>query len=132
MKKSTLLVASLLIALGGTVQAQAPAAKDPIVQMRAEEKAVNKAYSDKKKALDAPYKAQIKAAGDKAAADATAKGQDPAVARRDAEGKAKSAAKADHDAKLKSLKKERDDALAAIRKKAPAAGTTVGTGGTPK
>lgn len=132
MKKSTLLVAALLVALGGTVQAQAPAAKDPIVQMRADEKAVNKVYSDKKKALDAPYKSKIKAAGDKAATDATAKGQDPIVARREAEGKAKSAAKADHDTKLKALKKERDDSLAEIRKKVPATGTTAGTTGTPK
>lgn len=132
MKKSTLLVAALLVALGGTAQAQAPAAKDPIVQMRAEEKAVRDAYSSKKKALDAPHKAQIKAAGDKAAADATTKGQDPAVARRDAEAKVKSAGKADYDGKVKALKKERDDALAAIRKKAPAAAAATGTTGTPK
>lgn len=132
MKRTPLLVAALLVALGGAVQAQAPASKDPVVQMRAEEKAVKDAYASKKKALDTPHKAQIKAAGDKAAADATAKAQDPAVARRDAESKAKSASKADYDAKVKALKKERDDALAAIRKKAPAPATTAGTSGTPK
>jgi hypothetical protein len=132
MKKSTLLVAALLAALGGAVQAQAPAANDPIVQMRAEEKAANKTYADKKKAVDAPYKAKIKAAGDKAAADATAKGQDANVARRDAEAKVKATDKAEHDAKLKALKKEHDAALAEIRKKYPAASAQPGTAGTPK
>jgi hypothetical protein len=131
MKHSSLLVAALLVALGGAVQAQAPAANDAIVQMRAEEQAVRKTYSDKKKALDAPRDAQIKAAGDKAAADAKAKGSDTAVARRDAESKVKSATKADHDSKLKALQKERDASLAEIKKKYPAAPSTT-SAGTPK
>jgi hypothetical protein len=132
MKKSTLLVAALLVALGGTVHAQSAAATDPVVQLHAEEKAANKTYADKKKAVDGPYKAKIKAAGDKAAADATAKGQDPAVARRDAEAKVKAADKPEHDAKMKELKKEHDAALAEIRKKYPAPSTKPGTAGTPK
>jgi hypothetical protein len=132
MKKSTLLVAALLVALGGAVHAQAPAANDPIVQMRAEEKAANKTYADKKKAIDAPYEAKIKSAGDKAAADATAKGQDPNVARRDAEAKVKAADKAEHDTKVKALKKEHDAALAEIRKKYPTPSTQPSTAATPK
>lgn len=132
MKKSTLLVAALLVALGGAVHAQAPAATDPVVQMRAEEKAANKTYADKKKAVDAPYKAKIKAAGDKAAAEATGKGQDPAVARRDAEAKVKAADKAEHDTKLKALKKEHDAQLAEIRKKYPTPEVKPGTAATPK
>ncbi len=124
MTKSTLLVAALLVALGGAVHAQTPATTDPIVQMRAEEKAANKVYSDKKQALDAPRDAKIKAAGDKAAAAASAKGQDPLVARRDAQAKVSSATKKDYDAKLKPLKKERDSSLAEIRKKYPATGAT--------
>lgn len=123
MKKTPLIVATLLVALGGAVHAQAPAPTDPIVQMRAEEKVVQKTYDEKKKALDEPRDAKVRAAGDKAAKDATAKGQDPLVARRDAEAKVKSSTKADYDAKLKVLKKERDQSLAQIRAKyqAPAA-----------
>jgi hypothetical protein len=127
MNRSTMIVAALLVALGGAAQAQTPASNDPIVQMRAEETAANKVYSDKKKALDAPRDAKVKAAGDKAAADASAKGQDPLVARRDAEAGVKSATKKDYDAKLKALKKQRDHSLAEIRKKYPAAGATAGS-----
>lgn len=131
MKNSSLLVAALLVALGGAVHAQAPAANDAIVKMRAEEQAVRKTYSDQKKALDTPRDAQIKAAGDKAAADAKAKGSDVAVARRDAETKVKSSTKADYDAKLNALKKQRDASLAEIRKKYPAAPATT-SAATPK
>ena len=132
MKKTPLLVAALLIALGGVAQTQAFAATDPIVQLHAEENAVNKTYSDKKKALDAPHKAQIKAAGDKAAKEATAAGKDAAVARRDAEAKAKAASKADYDAKLTALKKERDASLAEIKKKYPTSTAGSATPATPK
>jgi len=121
MKNFTLLIATLLAALGGSVQAQAPASTDPVVQMRAEQKAVDKAYSDKKKALDNPRKAKIKSAGDQAAAQAKAKGADEAVARRDAEAKVKSATKADYETRLKALRKERDDARSEIQKKYPPA-----------
>jgi hypothetical protein len=121
MKKSTLLIAALLAALGGSVQAQAPTSSDPIVQMRTEQNAVDKTYSDKKKVLDGQRKTKVKAAGDKAAADARAKGAEEGVARRDAEAKVKSATKADYDTKLKALKKERDEAKAEIKKKYPPA-----------
>ena len=127
MKRSALLVAAVLVALGGAVHAQAPASNDPIVQRRAEERVVNQAYEEKKRALDAPRTARIKAAGDKAAAEASAKGQDPLVARRDAEAKVKEATKKDYDAKLKPLKKKRDSSLAEIRKKYPASGATSGS-----
>jgi hypothetical protein len=127
MKRSALLVAALLVALGGAVHAQAPASNDPIVQRRAEERVVNQAYEEKKKALDAPRAARIKAAGDKAAAEASAKGQDPLVARRDAEAKVKAETKKDYDAKLKPLKQKRDSSLAEIRKKYPASGATSGS-----
>lgn len=127
MKKSTLLLAALLVALGGAVHAQAPASNDPVVQLRAEEKVVRDAYAEKKKALDTPRDAKIKTAGDKAAADASAKGKDPLVARRQAESKVKSATKKDYDLKVKALKKERDGALSGIRKKYPATDAKAGT-----
>lgn len=117
MTKPVLLIATLLAALAGTVHAQAPAPTDPIVQMRAEENAVRKTYADKKRALDKPHDAKIRAAGDKAAADATAKGQEPGVARRDAEAKVRAETKAEYDTRLKALKQERDQALTATRKK---------------
>ena len=132
MKKFALLLATVLVALGGAVHAQPAASADPVVQLRAEEQAANKTYADKKKAVDAPYKARIKAAGDKAAADATAKGQDPAVARRNAEAKVKSTDKAQHDAKIKELKTEHSAALAEIRKKYPTTAASTGSAGTPK
>ena len=121
MKRSILLIAALLAALAGTVQAQAPASTDPVVQLRAEQKAVDKTYAAKKKAIDSERKASVKAAGDKAAAEAKAKGAEEGIARRDAEAKIKSATKADYDAKVKALKNERDTATAEIKKKYPAA-----------
>ena len=122
MNKSTLMIATLLAALAGAVHAQTatpPASTDPIVQMRAEQNAADKAYSEKKKALSAERNAKAKAAGDAAAADAKAKGADPLVASRNAESKVKSATKADYDAKMKVFKKEHADASAAIKKKYP-------------
>jgi hypothetical protein len=128
-KKTTLMIASLLVALAGSAQAQAPAAPaapaaaptDPIVQLRLETKEADKAYSDKKRALNSERNAKVKAAGDKASADAKATGSDPAVAKRDAESKVKASTKADHDTKLKALKKEHSDTVAAIKKKYPVA-----------
>jgi len=123
--KSTLTIASLLLALIGSVQAQAPAAPaasaDPIVQMRLEKKEADKTYSQKKSVVAKERNAKVKAAGDAAAADAKAKGTDPLVARRDAEGKVKASSKADYDVKIKALKKEHSDEVAAINKKYPAA-----------
>ncbi|MFZ4288664.1 hypothetical protein [Variovorax sp. HJSM1_2] len=124
MKKFTLLIATLVAALCGSVQAQAPAPSDPIVQMRTEWDAVDKVYSEKKKVLDQERKVKLDAAGDKAAADAKAKGTEEGVARRNAEAKVKSATKADYDSKLKGLKKERDTARAEIKKKYPSAKST--------
>ena len=119
MKKHILLIATLLAALCGSVQAQSTTSNDPIVQMRTEQRAVDKTYSDKKKALDSQRKTKVKAAGDEAAAAAKAKGGDPAVARRSAESKVKSATKGDYDTELKAAKKERDTAKADIKKKYP-------------
>ena len=132
MNRTTLVVAALLTTLAGSVHAQAPAAKDPVVQLRAEEDAVRKTHATKKDALDAPRDAQVKAAGDKAAKDAQAKGQDPLVARRDAETKVKSSTQADYEAKLKVLDQQRDASLADIRKKYPAPAAAPGAATTPK
>ena len=56
MKVSTLMIATLLAALAGSIQAQTPAAPaaapDPVVQMRLEKKEIDKTYSDKKKAVN--------------------------------------------------------------------------------
>ena len=133
MKKSALIIVSLLTALAGSVHAQAPAAApaavpvpaspDPIVQMRAEQRVADKAFSEKKKALNSERDAKVKAAGQAAMADAKAKGKDPLVVQREAESKVKASTKVDHDAKIKVLKKEHSEATAAIRKNYPAANT---------
>jgi hypothetical protein len=122
MKKSILIIATLLAALVGSAQAQAPAATtnpDPTVQMRLEKKEIDKVYSNKKNVISSERKAKVKAAGDAAAA--APKGKETGVARRDAEAQAKAATKADYDAKMKVLKKEHDDALAVLKKKYPPA-----------
>jgi hypothetical protein len=120
MKASTLMIATLLAALGGSIQAQTSAAPpDPVVQMRLEKKEIDKIYSDKKKVVTKQRDAKVKAAGD--AAFAKPEGKEPSVARRDAEAKAKAATQADYDAKMKPIKKEHDEALAALYKKYPAA-----------
>jgi len=126
MKKSLLSIIALSAALGGPVLAQgtAPAAaasKDPVVVMRADERAAKATYKQKVSAINAERKASIGAAGEAAAKDAKAKGGDPLVARRDAEAKVTKSTQAGYDSKVKSLKAERKAALEAAGKKAKGA-----------
>jgi hypothetical protein len=123
MNKTPLLIAALLAALAGSVHAQAPATTDPIVQQREELRVANATFNQKRAALRTERNAQITAAGDAAAKEATAKGRDPLVARRDATTKARAATKADFDAKMKAITQERNDARAAAAKTRAAAGT---------
>jgi hypothetical protein len=122
MNKIPLVIAALLAALAGSVHAQAPAATDPIVQQREELRVANATFNQKRAALRTERNAQITAAGDAAAKEATAKGRDPLVARRDATAKARAATKADFDAKMKVITQERNDARAAAAKTRAAAG----------
>lgn len=132
MKKIALItVLTLLTALGGVANAQAPAATapapaaapaatstDPIVQLRADERAAKAAYKQKVSAASKDRDAKVKTAVDSAVADAKAHGKDPLVAKRDAKKKAKQETKADYDAAVKAAKQERDTAIADARKKA--------------
>jgi len=126
MKKTTLSTIALIAALGGpafaqTAAAPAAASNDPIVQMRADQRAANAAYAtgliDNYKARSAKVSAAVEAA----VKDADAKGKDPLVAKRDAEAKATKATQAEYDANLKKLKVDHKAALDAAAQKGKAA-----------
>jgi len=126
MKKTTLSTIALIAALGGpafaqTAAAPAAASNDPIVQMRADQRAANAAYAtgliDNYKARSAKVSAAVEAA----VKDADAKGKDPLVAKRDAEAKATKATQAEYDANLKKLKADHKAALDAAAQKGKAA-----------
>lgn len=137
MKKSILAAAMFLSLLGGAAQAQInasaampppvtktakPAAStDPIVVMRAEQRAARTEFNNTVRPIRAERSATVKAAGDKAAAEAKAAGKDPMVARRDARAAANAATKADFDAKIKAATDTRTAALAAAAAKRAAA-----------
>jgi hypothetical protein len=123
-KKTVISTLALLAALSGPAFAQgtaaAPASSDPIVQMRAEQRAANTAYADGLLAAHNERQKKISAAVEAAVKDADAKGKDPLVAKRDAEAKATKATQAEYDAKLKQLKAEQKAALDAAAKKGKA------------
>jgi len=120
MKKIAALASSILLAVAATAataQSPAPASTDPIVQMRAEQRAANDAYA---KGLVEAHKerdAKVAAAVEAAVNDAAAKNKDPLVAKRDAEAKAKKATEAEYEAKVKKLKAEHKAAMDAAAKK---------------
>ncbi|MCV2352690.1 hypothetical protein LNV09_00795 [Paucibacter sp. B2R-40] len=136
MKNSIAAVAVLFSLLGGAAQAQinasaampAPAAKtaaaastDPIVVMRAEQRAARTEFNNTVRPIRAERAATIKAAQDKAGAEAKAAGKDPLVARRNARAEATAATKADFDAKMKAASETRSAAMAAAAAKRAAA-----------
>jgi hypothetical protein len=83
-------------------------AADPIVDQRAALSKVDQDYKAKTKALRSERSGAIKAAGDKAAADASAAGKDPLTARRAAESEVKASYKPKMDAMAKEFKDARD------------------------
>ena len=116
----------LVAALSGSAFAQTAAApdavsNDPIVQLRADQRAANTAYAigliENYKARDAKVSAAVEAA----VKDADAKGKDPLVAKRDAAAKATKATQVEYDANLKKLKADQKAALDAAAKKNKAA-----------
>jgi hypothetical protein len=126
MKKVSSASIVLFAALSGAAFAQtaaAPAAvsSDPIVQLRADQRAANTAYAigliENYKARDAKVSAAVEAA----VKDADAKGKDPLVAKRDATAKVTKATQAEYDANLKKLKADQVAALDAAAKKNKAA-----------
>lgn len=138
MKKSIAAVAVLLSVLGVAAQAQtnlttvnpaavaAPpkagtASTDPIVVMRAEQRAARTEFNNTVRPIRAERAATVKAAQDKAGAEAKAAGKDVLVARRNARAAANAATKADFDAKIKAATETRTAALAAAAAKRAAA-----------
>jgi anti-sigma-K factor RskA len=126
MEKTTLSTLALIAALSGpafaqTATAPAAASNDPIVQMRADQRAANAAYAT---GLIEAYKARsakVAAAVEAAVKDADARGKDPLVAKRDAAAKATKATQAEYDANLKKLKADHKAALDAAAQKGKAA-----------
>jgi len=86
-------------------------AADPMVDQRTALTKVDQDYKAKTKALRTERSDAIKAAGDKAAADATAAGKDPLTARRAAE----SEVKANYKPKMDAMSKEFKDARAGVK-----------------
>jgi hypothetical protein len=82
-------------------------AADPIVDQRAALSKIDQDYKAKTRALRAERSRAIKAAGDKAAADASAAGKDPLTARRAAESEIKASYKPKMDAMAKEFKDAR-------------------------
>jgi hypothetical protein len=118
MNKLHVTLIALAAALAAPAFAQAPAttSNDPIVQMRAQQRAANDAYA---KGLIAAYQDRQKKVGaavESAVNEANAAGKDPLVAKRDADAKATKATQAEYDAQLKKLAEDRKAALAAAEK----------------
>jgi hypothetical protein len=118
MNKLHVTLIALAAALATPAFAQAPAttSNDPIVQMRAQQRAANDAYA---KGLIAAYQDRQKKVGaavESAVNEANAAGKDPLVAKRDADAKATKATQAEYDAQLKKLAEDRKAALAAAEK----------------
>jgi hypothetical protein len=126
MKKTSLSTIVLIAALSGpafaqTAAAPAAASNDPIVQMRADQRAANAAYAKGLLENYSARSAKVSAAVEAAVKDADAQGKDPLVAKRDAEAKATKATQAEYDANIKKLTADHKAALDAAAKKGKAA-----------
>jgi TRAP-type C4-dicarboxylate transport system substrate-binding protein len=130
--KNLIVTSALSLALiGGLVHAQtspaapAPAAAtastDPVVVLRNEQRAARNAFNEAAKPIRAERAATVKAAVDKAEAEARASGKDPVVAGRVARRQAMQATKPDFDAKMKAITETRREAMAAAKAKRAAA-----------
>ena len=130
--KKLIVACTLLFALmGGLVQAQtspsAPASaaattsSDPVVVLRNEQRAARNAFNEAAKPIRAERAATVKAAVDKAVAEAKASGKDPVIAGRVANRQAMQATKPDFDAKMKAITETRREAMAAAKARRAAA-----------
>lgn len=102
-------------------KAAAKGSSDPVVVMRNEQRAARNAFDAAAKPIRAERAATVKAAVDKAEAEARASGKDPLVARRVANKQAMEATKPGFDAKMKPIIETRRDAMAAAAAKRAAA-----------
>jgi hypothetical protein len=133
MKKAILATVAAFALVSGAVQSQtaapataAPAkaaavSTDPIVVMRAEQRAARAAFNDATRPIRAERAATVRAAEEKAVAAATKAGTDPLVARRNANRQAMEATRPGFDAKMKTHIDTRRAALNAAQAKHDAA-----------
>lgn len=132
--KNLIVASALSLALmGGLVHAQtspavpapakaaATASSDPVVVLRNEQRAARNAFNEAARTIRAERAATVKAAVDKAVAEARASGKDPVVAGRVANRQAMQATKPDFDAKMKAITETRREAMAAAKAKRAAA-----------
>ena len=105
--KSRLISVAIVSSLALLSVANTAAAADPMIDQRAALSKIDQEYKAKTKALRAERSRAIKAAGDKAAADASAAGKDPLTARRAAESEVKASYKPKMDAMAKEFKNAR-------------------------
>ena len=97
------------------------ASTDPVVVMRAEQRAARTAFTDATRPIRAERAATVKAAEDKAMADAKTAGKDPPLARRSTNRATMAATRVDFEARTKGPATTRDTALAAATAKRNAA-----------
>lgn len=128
MKKTAIVIAfSLLAAIGSAAHAQAsaptpattaaaPVSHDPIVNLRAAQRAANKQYSEQVSAAAKERDAKVKAAVSSAVAEAKASGKNTRLAKREAKQKAQEDTKADYIAAVRAARVERNAALAEAKK----------------
>ncbi len=102
-----LISAAIVSSLALFSVANTATAADPMVDQRSALSKIDQDYKAKTKALRSERSGAIKAAGDKAAADASAAGKDPLTARRAAESEVKGSYKPKMDAMAKEFKDAR-------------------------
>jgi hypothetical protein len=114
--------ACLMVSAQSQTAAPAAVSNDPVVQLRADQRAANSAYGAALLNNYSERGKKVQAAVDSAVKEAVEKGKDPLVAKRDADAKARKATQADYDAAIKKAGDERKAALAAADKKFKGAG----------
>jgi hypothetical protein len=105
--KSRLIRVAIVSSLAIFSVANTASAADPMVDQRTALSKADQDYKAKSKAMRVERSSAVKAAGDKAAADASAAGKDPLTARRAAESEVKASYKPKMDAMAKEFKDAR-------------------------
>jgi hypothetical protein len=105
--KSRLIRVAIVSSLAIFSVANTATAADPMVDQRTALSKADQDYKAKSKAMRVERSSAVKAAGDKAAADASAAGKDPLTARRAAESEVKASYKSKMNAMAKEFKETR-------------------------
>jgi hypothetical protein len=107
-------VATLLLCAALCAPTLAQPAEDPVVQARAEKRALRADYAARLVELDKAYDARFRAAVAEALRDPALQDKDPLVAKREAEARVKRRMKADYDAQVRALHDEYRSRAAAV------------------